>query len=75
MPPSNAHFDSRNQEDPPFPGIGRKLLVKRDAVMIRNGQDIIPIVRGVRNKFLGSISDPVDGILRRVKVKVDLQGS
>ncbi len=75
MPTPDADLDSRNQEDPPFPGIGRKLPVERDAVMVRDGQDVIPIFRCVRNKLLRSVPDPVDGIFRRVKVEINLQGS
>jgi hypothetical protein len=74
MSPPDADLDSGNKEDAPFPGMGRKLPVERDTVMVGDGQDIIPFLRGARNELLGCVPDPVDGVLRGVKMEVHLQG-
>jgi len=71
----NREFDARDEENASIFCIGEEVLVEREPVVIRDGEDVEPFVSRFRDEFFCRVRDVVKRILCRVKVEVGLQRS
>ena len=66
-------LDSRNQDDPPFGRTSCQGTHIELPVVQRNRQRVVSERRRVVDQLAGRVRDPVDWIVRRVDVEIDLQ--
>jgi hypothetical protein len=71
----NCHLHTGDEEDTPFPSVREKVVIERHLVMIGNGNHVKILIGSFGDKLFGCVSDPVEGIIRRMKMQVSLKRS
>ena len=64
----NGQFNTGNEEDTPFMGVRKKVLIEGHLVMIGNGNHIKTFVGGFGDKLLSRVPNAIEWVFRRVKM-------
>ena len=63
-----GQLNSGNEEDSPFSGVRKEILIEGHLVMIGNGNHIKTVVGGFRDKLFSRVPNAIERVFRRVKM-------